>query len=96
MHQVIDRSVSEGLQELLNDRALANEHLSNADLAALRASMDEARARRLQPQYIELAFKEAFTRFGGKIVRREKGRFEIGQVPSTLRNGKYCPVATRY
>ena len=96
MHQVIDRSVSEGLQELLNERALANEHLSNADLAALRASMDEARARRLQPHYIELAFKEAFTRFGGKIVRREKGRFEIGHVPSTLRNGKYGPVATRY
>ncbi|ASN22464.1 helicase [Arthrobacter sp. YN] len=96
MHQIIDRSVSEGLEELLNERALASEHLSDADLASLRATMDAARARRLQPHYIELAFKEAFTRFGGKIARREKGRYEIAYVPSALRNGKYGPVASKY
>lgn len=96
MHRVIDQSVSEGLDELLAERALATEHLSDADLAKLRAAMDEARARRLQPHYIELAFKEAFTRFGGKIVRREKGRYEISYVPPVLRNGKYGPTASRY
>lgn len=96
MHQIIDRSVSEGLEELLNERALASEHLSDGDLASLRATMDAARARRLQPHYIELAFKEAFTRFGGKIARREKGRYEIAYVPSALRNGKYGPVASKY
>src|SRR3954447_22086124 len=56
MHEVINQGVSEGLQELLDERALASEHLSDSDLATLRAAMDEARARRLQPHYIELAF----------------------------------------
>ena len=44
--------------------------------------MDEARARRLQPHYIELAFKAAFTRLGGRIVKREQGRYEIANVPA--------------
>lgn len=96
MHQVIDQGVSEGLEELLNERALASEHLTDTDLAKLRAAMDEARARRLQPHYIELGFKEAFTRFGGKIAKREKGRYEINNVPSVFRNGRYGPIATRY
>lgn len=96
MHQVIDKSVAEGLEELIHERALASEHLSSTDLARLRAEMDEARARRLQPHYIELTFREAFARFGGKLVRREKGRYEISAVPASLRNGKYGPIATRY
>ncbi len=71
MHEVIDARVGDGLRDLLDERALASEHLAEADLAALRAAMDEARARRLQPHYIELAFKAAFTRLGGRIARRE-------------------------
>src|SRR5690606_33264314 len=37
MHEVIDRSVGEGLEELLADRALAAEHLNKAQLDSLRA-----------------------------------------------------------
>ncbi|MDJ0491336.1 helicase-related protein [Rhodococcus qingshengii] len=96
MHEVIDRSVGDGLKELLDERALASEHLADSDLAALRAAMDEARARRLQPHYIELAFKAAFTRLGGRITRREKGRYEIPNVPAHLRASKHGPIATRY
>ena len=96
MREVIDHRVSEGLAELLNERALASDRLSGADLASLRAAMDEARARRLQPHYIELAFREAFTRFGGRMTKREKGRYEISNVPAVLRNGKYGPIASRY
>ncbi|TDL33760.1 helicase-related protein [Arthrobacter nitrophenolicus] len=96
MHDVIDASVGDGLKELLEERALASEHLAEADLAALRAAMDEARARRLQPHYIELAFKAAFTRLGGRIVRREKGRYEIPNVPAHLRASKHGPIATKY
>ena len=47
--------------------------------------MDEARARRLQPHYIELAFKAAFTRLGGRIAKREQGRYEIANVPAHVR-----------
>ncbi|OOK63768.1 putative helicase domain protein, partial [Mycobacterium kansasii] len=57
MHEIIDCQVSDGLTQLLEERSLAAEHLAEADLAKLRAAMDEARARRLQPHYIELAFK---------------------------------------
>jgi superfamily II DNA or RNA helicase len=94
MHQVIDASVSEGLADLLQERALAAEALSDSDLAGERRQLDEARARRLQPHYIELAFRAAFTRLGGRIARREAGRFEITHVPATLRAGG--TVATRY
>jgi superfamily II DNA or RNA helicase len=96
MHEVIDRTVAEGLAEILEERALAGEHLSGADLASLRADMDEARARRLQPHYIELAFKEAFARFNGRMAKREKGRHEISSVPLAIRNSKYGPIASRY
>jgi len=96
MHEVIDASVGEGLKEILDERALASEHLAEADLAALRAAMDEARARRLQPHYIELAFKAAFTRLGGRIAKRESGRYEIANVPAHVRASKQGPIATKY
>ena len=96
MHQVIDASVGEGLKELLDERALASQNLAEADLQALRAAMDEARARRLQPHYIELAFKAAFTKLGGRIVKREQGRYEIPNVPQYVRSAGTGPIATRY
>jgi superfamily II DNA or RNA helicase len=96
MHEVIDHKVSDGLKELLDERALASDHLADADLAKLRAAMDEARARRLQPHYIELAFKAAFTRLGGRIAKRERGRYEIANVPAHIRASKFQPIATKY
>lgn len=96
MHQVIDASIGDGLKEILDERALASEHLAEADLAALRAAMDEARARRLQPHYIELAFKAAFTRLAGRILRREKGRYEIANVPASVRASKHGAISTKY
>lgn len=96
MHEVIDASVGDGLKDLLDERALASEHLAEADLHALRAAMDEARARRLQPHYIELAFKAAFTKLGGRIVKREQGRYEIANVPQHIRSAGTGPIATKY
>jgi superfamily II DNA or RNA helicase len=97
MHEVIDATVAEGLKELLDERALAHDSLAEGDLAELRRQMDEARARRLQPHYIEGAFRAAFTRLGGRIAKREKGRFEISNVPAALRNTlRRGPIATRY
>ena len=96
MEQVIDASVAQGIEELLAERALATDAMQHADIAQLRALMDEARARRLQPHYIEGAFRAAFTRLGGKIRRREQGRFEITHVPAQLRTIGRGPIATRY
>ncbi|KDA41666.1 DEAD/DEAH box helicase [Frankia sp. B2] len=96
MHEVIDASVGDGLKDLLDERALASEHLAEAYLQRLRAAMDEARAKRLQPHYVELAFKAAFTRLGGRIARRERGRYEIANVPQHLRSAGRGPIATKY
>ena len=96
LEKVIDAGVARGIEELLAERALATETMRHADLAQLRALMDEARARRLQPHYIEGAFRAAFTRLGGKIRRREQGRFEITHVPAQLRTIGRGPIATRY
>ena len=96
MHEVIDASIGDGLKEILEERALASENLAEADLQALRVAMDEARARRLQPHYIELAFKAAFTRLGGRIARREQGRYEIANVPANIRASNHGPIATKY
>lgn len=97
LDQVLDAEVSTGLQQLLEERALSSELLSGADLERLRRDLDEARARRLQPHYVEMFVKDAFSRLGGRISRREAGRFEIPQVPASLRGrrGRHH-VATRY
>lgn len=96
MQEVIDERISDGIPELLDERALATGALVDADVAQLRAQMDEARARRLQPHYIERAFREAFKRLGGRMSKREAGRFEVTNVPAALRNARQRPLATSY
>lgn len=96
MYEVIDSTVGDGLKGLLDERALASEHFSDADLRALHAAMDEARCRRLQSRSIESTFKDAFTRLGGRIVKREQGRYEIAHVPQHIRSAGNGPIATKY
>ena len=58
--------------------------------------MDDARADRLQPYYIELAFKEAFTRFGGQLVDARRDATRSRRCRSTLKVGRHGPIASRY
>lgn len=97
MREVIDASVSDGIKEILEDRSLAATNLvAVEDLEQVQAAVDGASARRLQPRSVEEAFKTAFNRLGGRIVRREKGRYEITSVPSQIRVGKRSPIASKY
>ncbi|AXX31479.1 DUF3883 domain-containing protein [Actinosynnema pretiosum subsp. pretiosum] len=97
MERVIDDSVSHGLTELLREQALAHDVLPGEQLARLRRDMEEARARRLQPHCVEWFFRNAFQRLGGRLVKREKGRFEITGVPAGVRAaGGTGPVASAY
>ncbi|WP_047869760.1 helicase-related protein [Nocardiopsis sp. RV163] len=96
MHQVIDASVGEGLDELLSEQSLTSGPFPDAELRDLRARMDEARARRLQPHYIETAFRSAFARLGGRMVHREKGRYEITHVPASVRTTGNRNIASSY
>ena len=56
-----------------------------ADVDRIRAEMEEAEARRLQPHYVRAFFVAAFEHLGGRIVEREPGRFEIADVPAAIR-----------
>ncbi|MEV6098674.1 helicase-related protein [Nocardia sp. NPDC051981] len=100
LNRIVDAEVSKGLDDLLAERALAKESLTPHQLDLLRRQMDEARARRLQPYYVELFFRDAFKHLGGRMARREKGRYEIANVPAPIRQrqrpGSALPIATRY
>ncbi len=87
LDQAIDNAADRGhLRELLDRRALVHDSMDTTRIETLRAEMERAHARRLQPHYIQAFFLEAFGRLGGKIHRREEGRFEITHVPAAVRD----------
>ena len=75
----------EHLRMLLEERALAHDTLDVAMVRAIRADLERAEARRLQPHFIGAFFREAFTRLGGGVHARERGRYELTRVPADLR-----------
>lgn len=80
----IDAAVSDGLTEMVQERALHPEMYSPLDIDEIRENMEKARERRLQPGYIAAFFLPAFQRLGGRIRRRENGRYEVTRVPQKL------------
>ncbi|MBX6763661.1 MAG: DUF3883 domain-containing protein [Rubrobacteraceae bacterium] len=72
------------LQSLLQREALAHEVLTVEQLFGMRKEVERARLRRLQPHYAASFFVEAFRRLGGRIEKREPGRFEILRVPDMV------------
>ncbi|WP_328789787.1 helicase-related protein [Streptomyces sp. NBC_00273] len=101
LDQVIDHTVGEGLDELLAERALHSDLLSESEVVETRLRLEEARARRLQPHYVEAFFRAAFSALGGRLTKREAGRFEITNVPAVLVNRSpqhalAAPVLRRY
>jgi hypothetical protein len=101
LDRVIDAEVSAGLDKLLAERALQHDVLAETDVQELRLRMEEARARRLQPHYVQAFFTEAFRLLGGRMSARETGRFEITHVPAEVRDrdrliGLGGPVLRRY
>jgi superfamily II DNA or RNA helicase len=86
LDEVIDASISHGLPELVAAQALAADVMGLAEVEAVRAEMEAAAARRLQPHYIRSFFLAALERLGGRAVEREPGRFELTFVPAEIRN----------
>jgi hypothetical protein len=67
----------------------------------IRQTMERLEAQRLQPHFIASFFKAAFAHLGGKLRRREAGRYEITHVPAIIRQrdrliGLGEPVLLRY
>lgn len=101
LDRVIDASVAHGLDTMVAERALHPEMYSSLNLEEIRERMERARERRLQPGYIAAFFLPAFGRLGGRIRRREQGRYEITRVPQRVidiarRLNRWAPVPERY
>jgi hypothetical protein len=73
------------LQAIIERNALCQESMSAEQLFAVRAEMDKAQARKLQPHFIRAFFNQAFAQLGGELRAREPGRFEITHVPAPIR-----------
>lgn len=95
LDRVIDKSVADGLKELLKERALATPEIGLDELAELRRQMDEARARRMQPHFVQAFVMESLRALGGRASRREKDRFELTYIPAALREGRRT-ISPRY
>ncbi len=98
---VADAFDREHLQDLLDERALVHDNMDVSRVQRIREDMERAEARRLQPHYIESFFLEAFRRLGGNAIQREAKRYEIKNVPASIRNrdrliGIGEPVLQRY
>jgi SNF2 family DNA or RNA helicase len=74
------------LRALIEEHALVHDVIDATRLARIRADMERAEARRLQPHYIESFFLEAFRRIGGSVKQREARRYEVTHVPAPVRN----------
>ena len=101
LDEIIDASVSQGLQELLENHGLERSIQSQLDIEVLRRAMEKAKERRLQPGFVAACFIPAFERLGGRIRDRRDGTYEIRRVPSALvRAGRdinrWNPVTERY
>lgn len=102
LNRVIANAVDQNqLQTLLEDQALAKDIMDASRVQRVRADMERAEARRLQPHYIESFFLEAFKQLGGTLRLREPRRYEITHVPVMVRNrdrqiGVGEPVLPRY
>lgn len=89
------------LLELLRRRALTNDTMPEARVEELRLEMERAEALRLQPHHIQSFFVEAFQHLGGRLKRREEGRWEISHVPVRVRErdrqiGNGSPIQKQY
>jgi superfamily II DNA or RNA helicase len=91
----------EHLKTLIEDKALAHDVMDATKLQRIRADMERAAARRLQPHFVESFFKAAFQLLGGTIRERENRRYELTHVPAPLRTrdrliGRGEPILNRY
>jgi len=101
INRVIDDTIGDRIRDAIEHPPLAEETMAFADVERVRAEMQEAAARRLQPHYVRAFFEAAFTHLGGAIHEREPGRFAITTVPAAVRQrgrqiGAGVPVLSSY
>ena len=86
LHQIVEEKLNRvHLQDLIEDRALADHSMDTSQVRRIREDMERIEARRLQPHFIASFFMEAFNHYGGSIREREPARYEITNVPAIIR-----------
>ena len=88
MEQVIDGEIGHRVDQIIKEQALAPETLASSGLEEVRDRMERAKARKLQPGFVEAFFMAAMSDVRGRAARREKGRFEVTRVPATVRSSE--------
>lgn len=100
MQHVIDQSLdTDAFRRLIDGGALIPETMNAVQVGQIRADMERAEARKLQPHFISDFFRAAFAHLGGTLRQREFQRYEVVHVPATLRNHPLPPgqhVLPRY
>lgn len=102
LNTIIEHSMDRAkIRDLLEEKALVQDAMDSSRVAKVREEMERAEARRLQPFYIKSFFLDAFKHLGGTYHRREPERYEITDVPISIRNrdrsiGAGIPVMKRY
>lgn len=102
LNEVVDSSLDVGaLRTLLEEYALTDDVMDVREVMRIREDMERMEARRLEPHFIEAFFLEAMRRLGGRVERREPGRYEVIEVPFAVRSrdmhtGKADPVLKSY
>ncbi|MDE3269950.1 MAG: helicase-related protein [Pseudomonadota bacterium] len=82
----IDNSMeTKHLRDVMRRTALVEQHMSIDQLYTIKEEMDKAEARKLQPYFVKSFFRTAFEKIGGKLISREKERWEIRHVPAEIR-----------
>ena len=85
--QVVDHSMNtDKFRELITENALTEDSMDVSKVMEIRAEMERMEAHKLQPHFVEAFFVQAFKTLGGRIHKREHGRYEITSVPFAIRN----------
>lgn len=85
--QVVDHSMNtDKFRELIAENALTEDSMDVSKVMEIRAEMERMEAHKLQPHFVEAFFLQAFQTLGGRVFRREHGRYEITSVPFSIRN----------
>ena len=100
MDEVIDEDIGRQMKDVLDERALVAGLADPAANDKIRRDMEIARARRLQPWFVESFFTEALRMYGGRIAEPRAGSLRdhpgSGLGPSTRRSRSRgrCRTAT--
>jgi hypothetical protein len=86
LNRIVDNALDrENLLKLLDEYALVDNFMDANLVKRIKEEMERIEAHRLQPHFVESFFLEAFRNVGGRIRRREKGRYEVTFVPQAVR-----------